>query len=218
MTITKVHPDLCCSEDDNEDTLSTNEIFFENKKWIDGDITMQCHSIAIPYPHITHIPFPSRSYLSGLIFASSVAMRDVTALCHESWNDPGESRGNITDHCHQWSIKTSCWTSMKRQQSRETKFISFENELNTPDSSHNQGLDVDVKNLLNAGSLFCDLWKPLEGRSHAKAFNFHWECVQNFCRNWWNWCWLILMKHLSTNKSWPGDLCHTHFQAAPGSF
>ena len=111
------------SEDDNEDTLSTNEIFFENKKWIDGDITMQCHSIAIPYPHITHIPFPSRSYLSGLIFASSVAMRDVTALCHESWNDPGQSRGNITDHCHQWSIKTSCWTSMKRQQSRETKFI-----------------------------------------------------------------------------------------------
>ena len=63
-----------------------------------------------------------------------------------------------------------------------------------------------------------DLWKPLEGRSHAKAFNFHWECVQIFCRNWWNWCWLILMKHLFTNKSWPGDLCHTHFQAAPGSF
>ena len=42
-------------------------------------------------------------------------------------------------------------------------YLIHENKLNTPDSSHNQGLDVDVKNLLNAGSLFNvtsgNLWK-----------------------------------------------------------
>ena len=150
----------------------------------------------IPSPHI-HVQILSQPPFFKVIFASSVAMGDVTALGHESWNDPdsamdttsirqGQWRG--TD-LNRWNTPPWCSVVLEYLPTKRSHLWGFYvgkysmHGTHGLDSSHNQGLDqsgcqelVTCKGLCNSER---NLWysgRTMSGMNRTNVANLGSTC------------------------------------------